>query len=242
MHLYGKNPVIERLRAKPETIRKIYLQEGHQDAALIFKKAHKKSVPVLTVPKSKIQKMARNLNTQGVLAQVTDYEYVSYEDLLDKAVKKKLTLVFIDELNDPQNLGGIIRSAACLGNFGIVLPTHESVSVTETVLRVAAGGENYVEVAQVANLKKAIAQAQREHITVVGSVVDGGENIYEIDLPLPVALVFGSEQKGIRPIIQKELDLRITVPMNQNTLSLNVAHAAMVFFYEVTKQKIRKKA
>jgi len=237
MRLYGKNPVLERIKTNPRSIRKIYIQEGHQEAGYIRKKAKKWGIPVYTVPRTKVQKLARNVNTQGLVVETDDFPYVPYEDLLETAWREKVTPVFLDGLNDPQNLGGILRGFACLGGFALVLPTHKSVDVTETVLRVACGGENYVSVAKVSNLAQAISAARELGFWIVGAVVGAGENIMEASLTFPLALVIGSEQKGIRGTIEKLLDKEITIPMAQPRLSLNAAHAATLLGYEIKRQQ-----
>ena len=239
MKLYGKNPVIERLKTNPQSIRKIYLQENHPDSAYIRKKASRWGLPVFIVPASRLQKMARDLNTQGIVVEVDDFAYVPYPDLLSSAVKKKETLVFLDGITDPQNLGALIRSLACLGRFGVVLPTHDSVGVTETVLRIACGGENFVRVARVSNLSQAIVSAKEAGYWIAGSVVENGEDITQTELPSPVGLVIGSEQKGIRPVVQKIVDVCVTIPMAQQRMSMNVAHAAAILCYEILRQRKR---
>ena len=237
MKLFGKNPVMERLRSNPQSIHKIFLQPGLPEAAYIYKKAKQHGIPVFAVPGARMAKINRTRNTQGVLVDVDDFAYVPYDELLETAREKKRTFVFLDGLNDPQNLGAIIRSLGCLGGFAVVLPTHDSVGVTEAVLRVASGGDNYVPVARVANLNNAIKAAKGAGYTIAGAVVGGGQNLFEIGLPYPLGLVVGSEQKGIRDVIRKYLDLELTIPMPINTLSFNVAHAAAIFCYEIAKQK-----
>ena len=237
MKLYGRNPVLERLKSNPKSIRKIFLQENHAEAGYIRSKATKWGIPVLFVPQSKMIKISRSINTQGVLAEIDDFNYVLFDDLLTTATQKQHTILFLDNLNDPQNLGVIIRSVACLGNFSIVLPTHGSVEVTEAVLRVASGGENYVPMAKVANLNRAIASAKEAGFWIAGGVVDGGKNLIETSLPFPLCLVIGSEQKGIREVVRQRLDLPLTIPMAQMKISFNVAQATTVFCYEIAKQK-----
>jgi 23S rRNA (guanosine2251-2'-O)-methyltransferase len=237
MMLYGKNPVIERLKSNPQSIRRIYIQEGHEDTGYIQKKAQKWGLPVCIVPKTKIAKLARNLNTQGVVADIAAFPYAELSDFLEQARKKSHTLVFLDGLNDPQNLGGIIRSLACLGRFSVVLPSHGSVEVTESVLRVACGGENYVPIVKVSNLVQAMKTAKDVGFWLAGSVVKGGEDIRTVKLPFPLGLVLGSEQKGIRDVVRSTVDLCLTLPMTQPRMSLNVAHAAAVFGYEISRQK-----
>lgn len=237
MKLFGRNAVIERLRSNPTSIRKIYIQHGFKGTLFIHKKAKQWGIPVLPIPQSKMMKIGRDKNAQGILVDVEDFLYVPYDELLEAALKKKRSLVFLDGLNDPQNLGAIIRSLACFGKFSVILPTHDSVSVTETVLRVASGGDNYVPVAKVSNLGNAIKRAKDSGFYIAGAVIKAGENLNEVTLPHPLGVVIGSEQKGIRDIIRKCLDIELTIPMAADTLSFNVAHAATVLCYEITKQK-----
>jgi 23S rRNA (guanosine2251-2'-O)-methyltransferase len=240
MRLFGKNPVFERLRIQPQTIRKIYMQENFDEASYIYSKAKKWGIGVHVVPRSKMLKLAQDVNAQGIMGDVDDYKYSNYTDLLEESIEKHITLAFIDNITDPQNLGGIIRSLACLGGFGIVLPTHDSVSVNETVLRVASGGENHLKIAHIGNINNAIRQAKGEDFTIAGSVVSGGQSIYEVEFPRRLGIVIGSEQKGIREIIKKHLDLMVTVPMSIHTMSMNVSAAATVFAYEIKKQKEKR--
>jgi len=237
MRLYGKNPVLERIKINPASIQKIYIRSGHEESAYIRKKAQKKGIPFYTVPGSKIQKMARNLNTQGLLAEVEDFPYRPFEDLLAAALKRQTVLVYLDGLTDPQNLGAMIRSLACFGGFALVLPKHHSVAVTETVLRVACGGENYVGISQVPNLAQAIAKAREQGIWVAGAVVSQGEDIRQVDFRFPLGLVIGSEDKGIREVIRRRVDQSVTLPMAQPRLSMNAAHAVAVLCFEIVRQQ-----
>lgn len=241
MRLFGKNPVIERLRSNPSSIQKIYIQLRSSGCTQIRKKASQCRIPVLSVPSTKMLKMSQNKNHQGVMAVVSDFDYESYDDLLENALKNKRCPIFFDGLTDPQNLGAIIRSVACLGRFSIVLPTHDSVGITETVLRIASGGDSYVPVAKVGNINKALRKAKDLGFWVVGAVVDSDKVLGQEKLPLPVALVVGSEHKGVRDVIRKNLDVEVTIPMAVQTLSFNAAHATSILCYEITKQKIQHK-
>lgn len=237
MKLFGRNPVLERLKSNPKTIRKIYLEEGQPDSSYIRKKAKEWDIPVFSVPRSKMIKYGRNIRVQGIIIEIDDFQYVSYRDLLEKALKKRHSLFFLDNLNDPQNLGVLIRSLACLGDFAIVLPTHDSVEVTEAVLRVASGADNYIAISKVTNLNQAIASAKEAGFWIAGTVVEGGQDLTEAALPFPLAVVIGSEHKGIRDIIRKQLDLEITIPMSAPRLSFNAAQAATIIGYEIKRQK-----
>jgi 23S rRNA (guanosine2251-2'-O)-methyltransferase len=238
MKVYGKNPVIERLKADPKSIQKLYVENGHPDAGYIYSKAKKWGIPVHAMTAGKMDKISRNLNAQGVMAEIGDYLYIDFSELVDRALLKKMSLVFLDGITDPQNLGGILRSLACLGGFGAVLPSHDSVSVTEAVLRVACGGDNFVPVAKVSNLGKAIKEAKDAGFFVAGTTVKDGVDLRSAVFQFPLGLVIGSEQKGIRPVIEKYIDMKITLPMAQPRLSLNAAHATAIFCYEISKQRM----
>ena len=237
MKLYGKNPVIERLKSNPKSIRRIMIDENHVDLAYIRKKCNQWGIGVQAVPHSKIQRLAQNLNTQGILAEIDDFAYVPFEELLQNALEKRRVPIFLDNLNDPQNLGGIVRSCGALGDFDIVIPTTESVSITESVLRVACGGENYLSVAKVSNLGNAIEKAKKMGFWILGTKVEDAKSLTETVLKFPLGLVMGSEEKGVRDIILKKLDAAVMIPMKNQRMSLNVAHATSMLCYEIVRQK-----
>ena len=237
MKLYGKNPVLERIKSNPKSIRKILVQEDSPELGYLRLKAKKWNIPIFSVDKFKMQRLGPNQNTQGIIMEVDDFFYMPYDELLEESFKNNTTPVFLDGLNDPQNLGGIMRSLACLGGFAVVLPKHSSVEVTESVLRVASGGDNHIKTSQVSNLGNAIIAAKKMGFWMTGGVAHGGENLCDAALSFPLGLVIGSEQKGIRDIIKKHLDLALTIPMVPERMSLNVAHAATVFAYEISRQK-----
>lgn len=240
MKLYGKNPILERLRVAPSSIQKIYLQQGIS-GGIIQKKARQHNISILITPSSKIQKLARNKNTQGFVADVSEFEYVEFSDILQMAFTKNRCPVFLDGITDPQNLGAILRSLACLGRFSVVLPKHESVSVTETTLRIASGGENFVPVSKVSSISSAIKMARDQGLWVAGMVVESGQLLDEVKFPRQTGIVIGSEQKGIRDVVAKILDARISIPMHAQTISFNAAHAVTVVCYEITRQQRQKK-
>ena len=237
MKLYGKNPVLERIKTNPKTIQRIIIAAGHPEHSYIALKAKKHGIAISVVPGTKILKLGRSNNTQGIIADVADFPYKNFDELLEESLEKNYTLFFLDQLTDPQNLGAIIRSLGCLGGFGIVLPTHDSVSVTEAVMRVASGGDNFVYVARVSNLNRAIDEAKSADFWIAGAVVEEGEDITQTKLQFPLGIVIGSEQKGIREIIRKRLDHFIRIPMAQPRMSLNVAQATTIFAYEIIKQQ-----
>ena len=237
MKLYGKNPVLERIKTNPKSIKRIFIEQGHPEAGYIHLKGKQWGISVLVVPYTKIKKLAQNLNTQGIVAEVEDFPYMNFDDLLQSALDKRWTILFLDNLTDPQNLGGIMRTCGSLGNFAIVLPTTESVGVTESVLRVACGGDNYVAVARVANLGNAIEKAKNQGFWIMGTAVKEAKSIFEVSMKFPLGLVLGSEDKGVREIIRKKLDQEVVIPMKAARMSLNVAHAASILCYEIVRQR-----
>lgn len=237
MKLYGKNPVLERLKSNPKSIKCIFIEQGHAESAYIHMKGKQNGINVTAVPYTKIQRLAQNVNSQGIVADVEDFSYMQLDDLLEAAIDKHWTVVFLDNLTDPQNLGGIMRTCGSLGNFAIVLPTSESVSVTETVLRVACGGDNFVSVARVSNLANAIEKAKKLGFWIMGTAVEDSKSLYDVTIQFPAGLVLGSEEKGVRDIIRKKLDQEVMIPMKAARMSLNVAHAASILCYEIVRQR-----
>jgi 23S rRNA (guanosine2251-2'-O)-methyltransferase len=171
-----------------------------------------------------------------VLAETEPFRYAELEGLLRQSDRP--TLFLLDRVTDPQNLGAVLRTLACLGGFAVVLPRHDSVEVTESVLRVACGGENYVAVAQVTNLTQACEQAKKAGYWIAGAATAGGVPLHEADWPSPLGVVLGSEGAGIRRGLEKHLELKLTLPMPGAALSYNVATAAGLIAYEITRRRL----
>jgi len=231
MYLYGKNSVHERLKARPDSIRKIFIQEGF-NAPHIMTLIEEEGIPYTIVNERFLKRLIHADRLQGIVAKVDVYRYTPFKDLIDG----RRSLLFLDGINDPHNLGSIMRIAACFGDFGIVIPEHGSCKVNETVIHVASGGENSVPVSVVVNLSRALREAKDAGYWAVGSVVEGGEDITRVSLPTPLCLVLGSEGKGLRYGILRLLDLKVTIPMYGANLSFNVAMACAILCYEITRQ------
>jgi len=237
MVLYGKNSVAERLKANPGSIQKIFLEDTF-DPSGIDKLIKINKIPVEHVSRQGLSKTKNAKDLQGITARVNAFEYISFDELLDRPKEKRLTLIFLDRINDPQNLGVIIRTAACFGGFAVIIPRHEACEVTETVLHVASGGENYVPVSKVPNLSGAIIAAKAAGYWILGTVVtDDAEDINKISLPFPLGVVLGSEGEGIRYGIEKHLDIKARIPMHGAKLSFNVNIACAIFCHEISKQR-----
>ena len=234
MRLFGKRSVIERIKTNPKSIEKIYLQEGLARADII-ELAKSENIRLENLPAGRFFQLAQGVQTQGVMAEVDKFFYRDFDELISQ--EDKPTLICLDRITDPQNLGVILRNSACLGGFSIILPKHESVEVNETVLKVACGAENYVPVCLVTNLSTAIQKAKKTGYWVAAAVVAGGENPRQANLNFPLAILFGSEGEGIRPGLIKHVDYKLTLPMQGAGLSFNVAMAVAIFCYEVSSQK-----
>jgi len=239
MYLYGKNSVLERLLVNPKSVRKVFLQENF-GADGILDLIGRAGIPASRVTEKALRKIKNADRLQGIVAQVDDLVYADFDNLLRSDPDKRMTFICVDSINDPHNLGSIIRIAACFGGFAVVIPRHGSCEVTDAVMHVASGGENFVPVAKVNNLSTALVKAKRAGYWIVGTVVENGTDINRVSFPFPLCLVLGSEGKGIRHGIKKQLELKVRLPMKGAALSFNVAMACAIFCHEINRQKVNK--
>ncbi len=235
MFLYGKNSVFERLKADPKSIKKIFLQDGFSHPS-IEKLIKSNNISVKQVTQKELFKIKQADSLQGIVAHVQDFKYADFDDLLFGNKKSQLSFIFLDRVFDPQNLGAMVRTAACFGKFAIVIPKHKACEVTETVLHIACGGENFVPIAMVSNLTNALIKAKDEGFWVVGAVVEDAQDLTKTQLPFPLCLVLGSEGKGIRYGLQKYIDIKVRIPMEGAPLSFNIGGACAILCYEITRQ------
>lgn len=236
MKLYGKKPVIERMRANPGSIRRLYLQKK-TDLSEVVLAAREAGLDFESKEKDWFRRAGDDMHTQGVIAEVENYVYTPLDEVLDDCSSEISTPVLLDGLTDPQNFGAIIRTLAGFGGFSLIIPEHESVEVNETVLRVACGGENHIKISKVVNLARAAVKCGEKGITLLGAVVEGGEDISSAAIEFPAALVIGSEGKGIRPGIRKLINKPLTLSMRGARLSFNAAIATALFAYEINRRK-----
>ncbi len=235
MMLYGKNPVIERIRANPGTIKKLYLQK-RTDQSLIVREAKDKNISFISIDKKQMSDLTGNIHSQGVAAEVSDYTYYPFGRLLKEAFDGDVIIVFLDGITDPQNLGSIIRTLACLGGYALVIPEYNSAVINETVLRVASGGENYVKISMVTNIATSIERARDKGIKAAGADIKNGPSIYDLDIAHPLALVIGSEGRGIRPGVMKNLDITFNIPMRGAGLSFNASVSMAIIASEFLRK------
>ena len=234
--LYGKNSILERLRVNPKSIKRVYLQDNF-NVGSILNLITKHKIPTQKVREKELYRIKRADRLQGILAEVYKFEYTPFQELISEGKNSTTSIIFLDDINDPHNLGSLLRITACFGDFALVIPRHSSCEVTDSVMHVASGGENYTPIAQVSNTVNAIIKAKDAGFWIAGTVVEGGENINTKSLLFPIGLVLGSEGRGIKPAIIKHLDMKITLPMKGAQLSLNVAMAGAVFCHEIDRQR-----
>jgi 23S rRNA (guanosine2251-2'-O)-methyltransferase len=229
------NPILEIVKSCPSRVNKIFFQKEKRQKKIgeVIRLAKAQHIPLVFVPKQKLDRLDRN--HQGVVAWLAPKEFSSFDSILSSA--KVPLLVLLDGLEDPQNLGAIIRTAEGAGADGIILPERRSVGLSEAVSLVSAGALEYLKVARVKNLARTMDELKKRGIWLVGAEAAGKEYWYEFDYKLPVGLVLGSEGKGLRPLIRKKCDKILSIPLLGSITSLNVSAAASIFLYEVVRQR-----
>ena len=245
--IYGINPVTEAI-VSGKTINKIYVQKGNKEAYNIAKKARENRIVVVEAEKSKLDKMitAENeniRNSQGVVASVTEYKYFEIEDILQYAREKNEApfVIILDKIEDPHNLGAIIRSAECLGAHGIIIQKRNAAQVTDIVEKVAAGACNYMKIARVTNITESIKKLKDNGLWIYGLDMDGASEIYNTDFSGAIGLVVGNEGIGISDLVLKNCDFIVKIPMVGQIESLNASVSTAICMYEVVRQKNMKK-
>ena len=235
----GRNAVIESFRAgKP--IDKIYILDGCQDGPIntIKREAKKHDTLIKYVTKERLDQLSETGKHQGVIAVAAAYEYSEVSDILDKAREKgEAPFVFIlDNIEDPHNLGAIIRTANLAGAHGVIIPKNRAVGLTATVARTSAGALNYTPVAKVTNISKTIEDLKKEGLWFVCADMDGTV-MYDLDLKGPIGLVIGNEGEGVSRLVREKCDFVASIPMKGDIDSLNASVAAGVLAYEIVRQR-----
>ncbi|MCM3703420.1 23S rRNA (guanosine(2251)-2'-O)-methyltransferase RlmB [Paenibacillus macerans] len=238
----GKHSLLEALNAG-RTINKIWVAEGAQKHLTqpILAEAKNRGIVVQFVDKRKLDQMVPGLQHQGVVAQVAPYAYAEVDDLLAAAREQGEApfLLILDEIEDPHNLGSILRTAECTGVHGVIIPKRRSAAVTATVSKTSAGAVEYVPVARVTNLVQTMEQLKQAGIWIVGTDVNAREDMYQGGGVLngPVAVVIGNENKGMGRLVRETCDVLLKLPMNGRLNSLNASVAAGVMMYEVLRRR-----
>lgn len=239
----GRNAVIEAFRSgKP--IDKVFILDGCQDGPMVTirREAKKKDVMIKYVTKERLDQMSETGKHQGVIAYAAAYEYAEVSDILAKAKEKgEDPFIFIlDNIEDPHNLGAIIRTANLAGAHGVIIPKNRAVGLTATVAKASAGALNYTPVAKVTNLSQTIEELKKEGLWFVCADMDG-EIMYRQNLTGPIGLVIGNEGEGVGRLVKSKCDLVARIPMQGDIDSLNASVAAGVLAYEVVRQRMQVK-
>ena len=235
----GRNAVLEALRAgKP--IDKLYVLDGCPDGPVrtIIREAKKGDTIINYVKKERLDQLSETGHHQGVIAMAASYEYATVEDILEKAREKgEAPFIFVlDNIEDPHNLGAMIRTANLAGAHGVIIPKRRAVGLTPTVARTSAGAINYTPVAKVTNLKQTMEQLKKEGMWFVCADMDGTP-YYQMDLKGPMGLVIGNEGEGVSRLIKETCDFVASIPMKGDIDSLNASVAAGVLAFEIPRQR-----
>ncbi len=237
----GRNAVIEAFRSG-KTIDKIYLQDGCHDGPLntISREARKQDTIIHYVSKERLDQMSETGKHQGVVALAAAYEYAEVEDILQAAREKGEPpfILILDNIEDPHNLGAIIRTANLAGAHGIIIPKRRAVGLTATVARTSAGAINYTPVAKVTNISATIEELKKEGLWFVCADM-GGDIMYHLDLKGPIGLVIGNEGEGVSRLVKEKCDFTAAIPMKGDIDSLNASVAAGVLAYEIVRQRMQ---
>ncbi|WP_141503788.1 23S rRNA (guanosine(2251)-2'-O)-methyltransferase RlmB [Paenibacillus luteus] len=236
----GKHPVLEALRSGRE-INKIWIADGAQKTLTqpIVAEAKKSGIVVQFVDKRKLDSLTPGVTHQGVVAQAAAFAYVEVEEILERAKQREEVpfVLLLDEIEDPHNLGSILRTAECTGVHGVIIPKRRSASLTATVLKTSAGAAEHVPVARVTNLAQTIDKLKEAGVWVAGTDLSASQDVYKMKFDMPLAIVIGNESKGMGRLIKEKCDFLVKLPMLGQLNSLNASVAAGVLMYEVVRQR-----
>lgn len=236
----GRNAVLEAFRAG-KTIDKLFVLDGCQDGPVrsIVREAKKRDTIIQFVAKERLDQMSETGKHQGVIAYAAAYHYAQVEEMLQAAEEEGVPpfLILLDGIEDPHNLGAIIRTANLAGAHGVIIPKHRAAGLTATVAKTSAGALNYTPVAKVTNLGKTMEELKEKGMWFVCADM-GGESMYQLDLRGPIGLVIGNEGSGVSRLVKEKCDFVASIPMKGDIDSLNASVAAGVLAYEIVRQRI----
>jgi 23S rRNA (guanosine2251-2'-O)-methyltransferase len=234
----GRNSVLELLKSEKD-INKLFIEKGNRSGSIneIIAKAKQNHIVIVEVDKRKLDTMAAN--HQGVVAIVPPFEYCDIYDILDyaKAKDEDPFIVILDGIEDPHNLGAIIRTCETAGVHGVIIPKRRSASVNSTVVKVSEGATTYVKIARVTNLNDTISKLKDAGLWIIGTDMSAQTYYYDQDLKGPIAIVIGSEGFGMSDLVKKNTDIFIKIPMAGKITSLNASVSAGIVIYEAVKQR-----
>lgn len=236
----GRNAVLEAFRSG-KTIDKLFVQDGCKDGPIlsVTREARKHDTLIKYVPRERLDQLSETGKHQGVIAYAAAYEYAEVEDILKNARDKgeEPFIFLLDNIEDPHNLGAIIRTANLAGAHGVIIPKRRAVGLTATVAKTSAGALNYTPVAKVTNLAATIDELKKEGLWFVCADM-GGESMYRLNLKGPIGLVIGNEGEGVSRLVKEKCDYIASIPMKGDIDSLNASVAAGVLAYEIVRQRL----
>lgn len=238
--IYGRNPILEAIRSG-RSVEKLFVAEEIADPKIteIINLARNGCVAIEKVSKKKLVELAGTAHAQGVVALIRSQPYASLEEILSRSTElnEPLLVTLLDGIEDPHNLGAIIRSAEGAGLHGVVVPKRRSAGLSSTVAKTSAGASNYVLTAQVSNLNYTIDKLKQQNIWVVGAEQTAKQSYIDADLSGPVAIVIGAEGRGLHRLVRERCDFLVSIPMYGRMNSLNASVAAALLFFEARRQR-----
>ena len=238
----GRNAVLELLESQKD-INKLFIESGEKHGSInkIIAKAKERKVIIIEKDKKQMKEMARTENYQGVIAIVPPFEYCEVEDIIEEAKSKNEDpfILILDGIEDPHNLGAIIRTAETAGVHGIIIPKRRAASVNSTVNKVSAGATEYMKIARVNNITETIKTLKKNDIWLCGTDMNAKSYYYQENYKMPIAIVIGSEGFGISRLVKENCDFMVKIPMKGKITSLNASVSAGIIIYEVVKQRLK---
>lgn len=235
----GRNAVLEAFRSG-KTIDKLFVLAGTEDGTIrtIIREAKKKNAVVDFVKKERLEQISRTGKHQGVIAYAAAYEYADIDDIFAKAEEKAESpfIIILDNIEDPHNLGAVIRTANLAGAHGVIIPKRRAVGLTATVAKTSAGALNYTPVVKVTNIAKTIEELKEKGMWFVCADM-GGTNVYDLNLKGPLGLVVGNEGEGVSRLVREKCDFIASIPMKGDIDSLNASVAAGIMAFEISRQR-----
>lgn len=234
-YVYGKN-VVRNLIKHDHDVLCLYVQTGREDDEIV-KMAYRENIPVKHVPRAQLDKLA-NANHQGYIAEIKDYRTYEINEIIEAVPEGKLPLlVALDSIQDPHNLGAVLRTMECVGGDGVIIEKNRSVSLNGTVAKVSVGAIDTVKVAQVTNLAQTLRNLKKKGYWIIGTDMEDAVDYRSVDYNMPVVLVIGSEGSGMRKLVSEQCDYKVVLPMEGSIGSLNASVACGVMLYQIYSQR-----
>lgn len=242
--IFGKQPVLEALKSDTPIEKVFLVHRAHSGVVEKIRfQARRRGIPVVEIDAERLQELTTDEHSQGVVAIVSAKSYVEVEDILDAARKKgeDPLLLVLDEIEDPQNLGALIRSAECAGVHGVIIPRHHAAPINETVAKTSAGATAHMLIARVTNIAQTLDGLKSDGVWIIGSDISGERLYYEADYRGPTAMVIGNEGKGIRRLVKEKCDFLVKIPMYGKIESLNASVSGALLMFEAARTRHGKK-